>query len=514
MRWSFRRKTRKHKPKPKEKRNIRSYPDACKTDMTFHECELAILRQAIDTIEVNTKQVNAQSPEVKKMITIVENFLKETKCICYGGTAINNILPPEVQFYDRDLEIPDYDFYSQTPVEHAKLLADTFYKAGYVDVEAKAGVHYGTYKVFVNFIPMADITLLHGELFDNISNEAIDIEGILYAPANFLRMNMFLELSRPNGDVSRWEKVLKRLTLLNTHYPLAASSCQSIDFQRSMDTKTEKDSSTIYYIVRDVFIEQKVIFFGGYASALYSQYMPKHQQKIAKSIPDFDVLCENADLCANILVDKLKAEGYTDANIIKHEEVGEIVPVHFEVMVGDDTLALIYEPIACHNYNEIVLENKKIRVATIDTILSFYLALLFTNQGKEHKDRLLCMSKFLFEVEQQNLLAQKGLLKRFSLRCYGNQPTLESIRSEKADMFRKLKGKRNTLEWDAWFLKYNPGENSAKAEGEGKKTEAEVEAEVVEVEVEADENEKKKPKKKRKSNKKKRYSKKIGEYLY
>jgi hypothetical protein len=461
MRWKTRRKGPVINRKPTR---LLKFPETCKSDMTFHECELAILRQAIDTIEINTKQVNAQSPEVKKMITIVEQFLKETKCICYGGTAINNILPPEVQFYDRDIEIPDYDFYSQTPVEHAKQLADTFYKAGYVDVEAKAGVHYGTYKVFVNFIPMADITLLHGELFDNITKEAIDIGGILYAPANFLRMNMFLELSRPNGDVSRWEKVLKRLTLLNTHYPLAASSCETIDFQRSMDTITEDESSSIYNIVRDVFIEQKVIFFGGYASALYSQYMPQNRRTIAKSIPDFDVLCENADLCANILIEKLNAEGYADSKILKHDAVGEIIPVHYEVMVGEDTLALIYEPIACHNYNEIVLDNKKIRVATIDTILSFYLALLFTDQGKSHKDRLLCMSKFLFEVEQQNLLAQKGLLKRFSLRCYGQQPTLESIRSEKSDMFRKLKGQRNNSEWDAWFLKYNPGENSAKKE--------------------------------------------------
>ena len=32
-------------------------------------------------------------------------------------------------------------------------------------------------------------------------------------PPNYLRMAMYLELSRPDGDVSRWEKVLKRLTL-------------------------------------------------------------------------------------------------------------------------------------------------------------------------------------------------------------------------------------------------------------------------------------------------------------
>ena len=40
------------------------------------------------------------------------------------------------------------------------------------------------------------------------------INGIQYAPPNFLRMNMFIELSRPAGDVSRWEKVLKRMILL------------------------------------------------------------------------------------------------------------------------------------------------------------------------------------------------------------------------------------------------------------------------------------------------------------
>ena len=43
---------------------------------------------------------------------------------------------------------------------------------------------------------------------------------------------MYLELSRPNGDVSRWEKVLKRLTLLNKHYPLRGKNCSEEDIQR------------------------------------------------------------------------------------------------------------------------------------------------------------------------------------------------------------------------------------------------------------------------------------------
>ena len=54
-----------------------------------------------------------------------------------------------------------------------------------------------------------DITSLHPQLFEKILVESIKIAGIHYCPPNYLRMAMYLELSRPKGDVSRWEKVLK-----------------------------------------------------------------------------------------------------------------------------------------------------------------------------------------------------------------------------------------------------------------------------------------------------------------
>ena len=81
-------------------------------------------------------------------------------------------------------------------------------------------MHSGTFKVFVNFMPVADITYLVSELYKNLHKKALQVASIYYCPPNYLRMAMYLELSRPKGDVSRWEKVLKRLTLLNKHYPL------------------------------------------------------------------------------------------------------------------------------------------------------------------------------------------------------------------------------------------------------------------------------------------------------
>jgi hypothetical protein len=442
-----------------KRKKKQSFPLQCNDEMDFQECELAILRQAVDNIEDNTKRQQKNSDDIVKMIQIVEMFLRDTKCICYGGIAINNILPQEAQFYNQDVEIPDYDFYSKTPIDHAKDLADRFYKAGYAEVEAKAGVHYGTYKVFVNFIPMADITMLHTDLYDNLQKESMEIQGIHYSSPNFLRMNMYLELSRPDGDVSRWEKVLKRITLLNKHYPMNSQNCHEINFQRELNTQTLEDSSKLYYIVRDSLIDQKVIFFGGYAGSLYSKYTPDDKLRMIKQTPDFDAISENPELCASIVIQKLNDSGFSAAKLTKHDAIGEIIPSHYEITVDDETLGYIYQPIACHNYNEIMIDKRSVRVATIDTILSFYLAFLFSNHAHEdhkYKDRLLCMAKFLFDLGEKNRLSQVGLLKRFSLQCYGKQPTIESIRAKKAEMFRKLHREKDKNEWEKWFLKHNP----------------------------------------------------------
>ena len=436
--------------------------ELCDNDMTFQDCELAILRHAVDESETIQGQKIANSEDVKKIIAIVEDFLMKKKLVCYGGTAINAILPKFAQFYNKDIEVPDYDFFSNHALEHAKELADIYFEAGYTDVEAKSGVHPGTYKVFVNFIPVADITYLEKDIFDAIQKESVRRSGILYAPPNYLRMGMYLELSRPQGDVSRWEKVFKRLNLLNKYYPLKTSmNCETVDFQRGMETN-EKESSKIYFIVRDALIDQGVVFFGGYASSLYSRYMPKTQRKLIMQIPDFDVLSEEPERTANIVGEQLNEYGYKNIKIVKHDAIGEIIPERYEVRVGKDTIAFIYKPIGCHSYNTININDKEINVATIDTMLSFYLAFIYADKPFPYfnKDRILCMAEFLFNVEQENRLEQRGLLKRFSLECYGKQPTLETIRAEKTEKFKELSGKRGTHEYEEWFLKYTPGSNT------------------------------------------------------
>jgi hypothetical protein len=440
-----------------------STKNVCK-GLSFQDCELAILRMAVDNAEEKLAKRVVNSEEIKKMIVIVEDFIKVKNLICYGGTAINNILPLEDQFYNKDVEIPDYDFFTPDALSDAKELADLYYKNGYTDVEAKSGQHHGTYKVFVNFIPVADLTQIPKEIYTAIKKESVRVSGILYAPPNFLRMSMYLELSRPAGDISRWEKVLKRLALLNKNYPLTSINCNDIDFQREMDDKTNEDE--IYENVKNTLVNQGVVFFGGYAISLYSQYMPKNLQKKLEKVADFDVISHDPKTTAEIVVERLKDVGINKAKILNHKPIGEIIPEHYEVRIENDTVAFIYKPIACHSYNILKIHGQKVKIATIDTMLSFYLSFLYTNRDyyNEFSERILCMSKFLFDVQQKNRLQQKGLLKRFSIICYGHQESIEEMRAQKAKKFKELQTKKGTRDYEEWFLNYKPEAMKKKTE--------------------------------------------------
>jgi hypothetical protein len=428
-----------------------STKNICK-GLTFNECELVILRQSVDNAQFKTNQEELKSPEIKIIFDILEDFIKRKKLILYGGTAINNLLPKKEQFYDKRYVFPDYDMYSYNAINDSKELVDLYIFHGFKECEAKSAMHDGTYKVYVNFIPIADITQVPKLLFDSIKKDSIEIDEMLHSPPNLLRMSMYLELSRPFGDVSRWEKILKRLILLNKHYPLKARNCKNINFQRNIKMKKNEETK-IYNILKKIFIDEKVIFFGSYALSKYSKYMLHKLNNKFEDKPDFDVLAENALEVIDKIKKKLNDNNIHNCVIIKHNKIGEIIPEHYEIKIEKNTIAFIYKPIACHSYNMIKSGKTTLKIATIDTMLSFYLAFIYVDSEYYDKNRILCMSKYLFEVQAKNRLSQKGVLKRFSINCYGHQKTLKEIFSEKNEKYKKIK--KNSKDYEKYFLRYN-----------------------------------------------------------
>lgn len=281
------------------------------------------LEQIIERLELENDKKVASNPDVKLSLGVVADFLKSHPVMCYGGTAINNLLPPEDRFYDPLTTVPDYDFYSKTPQEHSMMLADKLKAAGIETVEVKPGMHLGTFKVFANFEGVADITHLDADIFDRLWKENIVRDGIHYVSPNFLRMSMYLELSRPRGDVSRWTKVYKRLQLLNKHYPLVCPSDGAVHDETPLSEATRKRVDTILRT-------KNVVLLGITASQIHEGKRPKWSAPVT------------------LLAERSVLDQLTEGKPTEAHEGTEILPGHVDILDDEgDIVFRVYETAAC-----------------------------------------------------------------------------------------------------------------------------------------------------------------------
>jgi hypothetical protein len=447
----------------------------------IEDSEIELLNEKVDELETKQGMKMLGSDHIQRIISIVEEFIRSEKLICYGGTAINNILPKEEQFYDKQVDFPDYDVFSKDALKKAKLLADTFYKAGYKSIQAKSALHAGTFKVFVDFIPVADITYLDPKLFNIVSKETIVINGIHYAPPNYLRMEMYKELSRPEANISRWEKVLTRLNLLNRIYPITNSKCNpelfKNDFERKATQDIKEDSSStnkysgelyykkLYDTIKNNMIKQGVVFFGCYAMSLYGKYMDTKKLSNLRNVPDFDVLSENPEVCSEALKNALIKNGFKNISLRKKIGYGEIISSYYEVYVDGEAVCFIYATFACHNYNKHSIGKQSIKVASIDTMNNLFLAMYYSKQHEHNQERILCMTQYLYELQMKNRLNKNGIFKRFSSDCYGHEDTLQEVKMKRELLFKEFTRKRvkkSDPTYQKYFMKYYPNNRTVK----------------------------------------------------
>ena len=83
---------------------------------TFEEKELKILRDSVDYATNIVGKKLTQTEDVKNRY--LESFTSHKTMA--GGTAVNNILPEQYRFYNRNIEIPDYDF-SPYAIDYAEI---------------------------------------------------------------------------------------------------------------------------------------------------------------------------------------------------------------------------------------------------------------------------------------------------------------------------------------------------------------------------------------------------------
>lgn len=388
----------------------------------------------------------AENPNIRKMIGVVESFLRTHRVMCYGGTAINNLLPEEDQFYNPETDVPDYDFYSETPQMHATMLADMFAQKGYTNIEVKPGAHLGTWKVFVDFTGIADITFLEKAIFEKLWKEEIVVDDIHYVTPNFLRLSMYLELSRPRGDVSRWTKVYKRLMLLNKHYPV---SCP-LDDRRKVITES--------YLAGDARAEIETLLMGKDLVLLGMNAVSLHAKdpKNRWSLP-LDVLATPEEFDDVVQKFAKALENHGNPKIDVYPVYAELLPKHADISDSESgtLLVRIFETMACHSYHEM---KDGLKVGSIPTLLQFFFAFVYADahflEGYD-ENRIMCVCQRLVDLAHSS----KGK-HRFQiltpLECIGKQESLFEMREHTSAL--RSKTPKNSPEFLRYFFTYKPTE--------------------------------------------------------
>lgn len=381
----------------------------------------------------------ASDPDVKKMIKIVREFIETHRVMCYGGTAINNLLPPEDQFYDFSIEIPDYDFFSETPQLHAAKLGDRLAKAGFASVEVKPGVHLGTFKVFANYIGVADVSHMEVSMFKKLWDEKITKDKISYVPPNFLRMAMYLELSRPKGDVSRWKKVYKRLQLLNKHHPMTCPAGAEKLTDEFVDDAVRDE-------IRDVLVKDNLVLLG-FNGSMVQEKTPR------KWMLPLDILVtpeKRAEVSKKIMGIFKKHETVKSREFPEFEE---LMPARTDIKNAKSVLVRLYETTACHSYHE---TPSGLRVASIPTLLQFFLSALYAPKEfleAQPEQRFLCTAEHLVNLANSTSRRYKILT---PLTCIGTQKNLVTMRAERSEIYKKLSQNRESREFLELFFSYVP----------------------------------------------------------
>ena len=395
------------------------------------------LKDAIEKASNRLDIESAHDPALVHALSVVQTFIKRKKRICYGGTAMNAILPESKRFYDSNTDLPDYDFYTPDIENDVNELVKDLQNEGFDDVYQKVGIHEGTKKILVNFVAVADITAITPELFAIMYRRSVNSGGIHYTDPDVLRIMMYLELSRPRGMVSRWEKVFERLQLINQEFPIRAG-CKGTGETRQRHVKTIPMS--IRSILIAYCVKNNRILCNGPLAAIYTQGI-RQGKKLFEVRAGGPLLFTSPEpkLDAIAIKDMLNDEGI---KIYMHPERGEMVPLRVEIRMADTPICMFIEETACHSLNEIPIKGGGvINIASLEFLITLYLSIdIFTNHSRDYLgERIMCQVKKFIELASENYKALKSGFDAFSLNCAGHQVGYASLLKAKAVRIKKEK---------------------------------------------------------------------------
>ncbi len=386
-------------------------------------------------------QAAVDNPELRRALGIVEGFLRRKQRLCYGGMAINAHLDPSLKFYDFSKVLPDYDFFTPTPEEDVSDLVNALKSAGFSEIAPRVGIHEGTTKLFVQFTAIADISFMPSWFYDILKKRSIVDDGIHFVDADFLRLGMYLELSRPMGEVERWDKVYKRLVLLNMAKPPHMDACRQRSSKRVTHVHKGLHEQLITYAANE-----QLIFAGAELERLYSKPKTTRAGFLLTSTQPLVFMTEHPEFHIPILRQIIhEANPHYTVSIAMWPNRNDLVPELHALKVNGGIVVLLVKADHCHAYNTVTLrKGKRLRIASLDTAITLWYQLTFVKRlDGLVKQSIHCFADALVEIAMKTRdRGEAGQFPAFSLTCQGHQPTKASLLRAKQERVKSLKRKK------------------------------------------------------------------------
>lgn len=369
----------------------------------------------------------------EKLFDELKKYMKRNKIILYGGTAMNLHLPAESKIYS-DKDFPDFDAFSVDPKRDAEALAKKFTGLNYKYIEIKYAMHDGTYKLYVDFEPIIDLTKVSSTNHKILLRNSCEIDGYLVTSVKHLKSAAYLELSIPKSSLFRWQKVVDRIKLLETEFKNNKSAystkmIQHITFSKQIDDAVEKMFNHA--------VENGLPVAGNHAIEYYLNDFELKTKRLDKfmltnSMGLMQLLSLDVESDANNIEKLLKKSGFKkiSTKTFKDDFIVPYTKLYVEYFDNNYTFDKITLNICTiydandHCFAYKTYAKHDVKIASIFFVLHILYFTLFKKEDRIDKTNVKNIS---------NTLSRKIEISHFQTDCYGVELTMNEIKRRRWD---------------------------------------------------------------------------------
>tara|TARA_B110000238_G_C16107493_1_gene431175 strand:+ start:75 stop:1592 length:1518 start_codon:yes stop_codon:yes gene_type:complete len=427
---------------------------------------------------------------------VVEQFIKDKGLKLYGGLALHTYLNKHKKGLYKKYQFPDFDVLSPDAWNHAKELANLLYKMGFKFVEARSSVlndyHHHTFKVSVDMIYIIDITQtgctpqqkktkncktcgmgkngkclmlfdeqpavdskfskksknpkVYRKTYNYKTKKSLFPSKLFVMDKNWLKGQLYKEVTQPLGNPSRLPKVGTRLELFKQFYDFELHKCNPKDYQVIVSTEMKPMLKYIGEFVRD----KNLINYGATA---YNFFVKNSKDVGSMGVSDYKVYTSNGAFLIDSLISKLKQKypkrifGYVVKNKFWKEQEDVDYTVYVKVGKKSNNLITFTEVDKCIPY----IQYNKVRYATVDRLkYLYYRAISTPNFIKLVEDDSInykCLLNNLLIAEKKynklNKTKKKSKFRRYVSKCQGEE-TSKIMETLSQRWYNKMKDLKNT----------------------------------------------------------------------